>query len=268
MLLDRAHFAALANRPDVANAAGAYPDAYLLPLLQSVEDEIGAYLHYAPALQVHTAEQGPVLFMESGAYAGRYEIELQHRPLPPGPVTVAFTEVQLTYALAFTAPSDVLLTYLTVDHGTGRVYALAPGLSDALVGAGFGFQYGPSLAPGYATGYTATYVAGYTTGIADPTPDGTTATSYHAPLLPEDIRAAAVSLARERLMFDQAFNAQTDNPFAGFLVRRKSADQEEQYQQVGRKGGIAPVLGYGSPLAQAAQNRLDKLVRTTVVTLL
>ncbi len=262
-LLNRQRVAALARRADVADPAGAYPDSYLLDVLQAVEDEIGSYLHFAPALQVHVAEQGPVSFMSSGAYAGRYELELHHRPLPPAPAATLFTSLQLTYALAFSVPAEVLLTYVTVDHGTGRVYALTPGVVDALVG--FGFQY-ETQGPGYATGYTATYAAGYATGIADPTPDGTSATTYNAPSLPEDMRRAAVSLVRERLMIDDALGAELTNPSAGTLVSAQLDQWRLQYRQA-RSTDAEVTLGYGTPLARDAQATLARWVRTSVVSL-
>lgn len=262
-LLNRQRFADLSRRADVADPNGAYPDSYLLGVLQAVENEIGAYLHFAPALQVHAAEQGPISFMSSGAYAGRYEIELQHRPLPPAPAAMIFASLQLTYALAFTTPADVLLTYVTVDHGTGRVYALAPGVVDAL--AGFGFQYGAGVA-GYATGYTATYAAGYACGISDPTPDGTANTTYNAPPLPEDIRLAAVSLVREQLMIDDALSAEPTNPSAGTLASAQLDQWKLQYRQA-RSADAEITIGYGTPLARNAQAKLARWVRTSVVSL-
>jgi len=265
MLLDRQTFAERARLSDVVNPGSPYSDQYLLPLLQAVEDEIGAYLHFAPALQRHVAEQGPVEFTTSGAYAGRYEIALQHRPLPPVPASLIFTSLQLTYALAFAAPAEVLLTYVTMDHGTGRLYALASGLSDALMG-GVGFQYGTRV-PGYATGYTASYVAGYATGVGDPTPDGTLVTSYLAPPLPEDIRQAAILLARERLMVDDALALEPTNPSAGTLTDAQ-LDQWKLAYRKPRATDPTVVLGHGTPLSQDAQQKLSKFVRSTVVMLL
>lgn len=270
-LLDRSTLAQLMDRPDLVTE-GYEPgadetgfDAYITSICDAVEDEIAGYLQWSPALAVHTAEEGPVAYISTGPYAGRYLIETYHRPLVPGPASTIFTSLQLSYPLALAVPTDVSLAFVSVLHQSGRLYAMAPGAALALAQLTYGWA--PALVPGSATGYIATYAAGYATGINDPTPDGTSNTSYNAAPLPSDIRQAAALLARERLMMDAAGNAQTQNPYAGaYQSLRLGTDWQMQFQRP-MAGAQPPIIGYGTPLAAAAQNKLAKYRRTPSVAL-
>jgi hypothetical protein len=254
-LLDRATLAALSNRTDVLNTT-TYPDAYLLPLLAATEAQIERYLRYRPSLSLHSNEEGPATYLGAGPYAGRYLIELVHRPLVPGAATAIFTTLQLTYALALTTPTDIPLDSVVVEHSTGRLFALAPGFVDALAGVGFQYATTPSL---HGIGYIASYAAGWS-AIGDPSAPG--GGSYGADPVPKDIQYAAALLAQEALAVQAAQNANAAQPFAGILQSVRVGERSESYRPLQGSSlgssGAGAALGFGSALAQQAASILGR----------
>jgi hypothetical protein len=87
------------------------------------------------------------------------------------------------------------------------------------------------------------------------------AATYNAPSMPGGITQAAVLLCRERIAMDDAANKNTANPLAGMTILTKTRLQETRYAPLG-KG--ASILGYGTPLAQAAAARLNPYRRLIV----
>jgi hypothetical protein len=91
------------------------------------------------------------------------------------------------------------------------------------------------------------------------------AATYNAPPMPGGITQAAVLLCRERIAMDDAANTNTTNPLAGMTTVERTADQERRYQPLAK---TAALLGYGTPLAQAAAHRLNPYRRITLPMLL
>lgn len=169
MLLDRAHLVMLTNNA-AFNDATSFPDDYLTGVFNAVRAEMTTALRWSPVLEVIQNEEGLVRYVTDGVYAGRYYAELKRKPLISGPATGIFQNLQLTYALAYSGPTNVGLELVQVTHPTGEIFALGPGMVEALAGVTFSFA-APKPAV-YATGYIASYVAGYATGISDPVPNG------------------------------------------------------------------------------------------------
>lgn len=253
-ILDQETLASLANRADLADPAK-YDPAYIAAVIADAADAIAGYLGFDPVLQVVTAEEGTVSYVQSGAYVGRYALTLGHAPLIPGPASAIFSSLQLRYGLSNLPDSAVSLDTVTVLHALGRAFTLAPGAVEALT-----WQYG--LTPGVqAVGFVASYVAGYATGIDDPMLPGNIA--YGAPPMPANITQAAVLLCRERIALDDAANQQTTNASAGSISYIRTADQEVKYQTYSQTSttGSSSQLGSGTALSTAAAKRLNSYRR-------
>lgn len=418
-LLDRDYLADATGSEDFRDEK-LYRNAYLASVFSAVQDEIGAFLKWQPALSYHQAEVGNTTLVSEGIYTGRYDIELKNKPLTSDLAVDAILSLQLTYPLALAVPTQVSLQFCSLFRHTGQLYSLAPGAVEALAGVSFGYG-GPNPSV-YAAGYLATYYAGMATGIDDPTPNGggsgatfqafvyqgivtgitvltpgsgytnapvlvisnpplstgtaqaggfnsitlkntdtaqdqfytndqititggtginqiativnynaftkvatiqapwatqpdatstyliavpvtnnsgsgayavanlddtgavvsatiiaqgqgyfaapavtvSTKTSFNARPLLEDIREAAVLLARERIAFDNARNLNPNNPMSGFLVSQTSADASERYALTIRESsqsGTILGVGAGTPMGQEAQRKLSKHIK-------
>src|SRR5437763_1517851 len=120
-LLDRATLADISGNAAYLDSTR-YGDGRLAAILSAVDSSVCAYLRFTPYLMLHAAEEGVAQYLGSGDFAGRYLIELQHRPLVPGTAAQIFTSLELRYALGSVAPSTVSLDLVQVDHGTARAY--------------------------------------------------------------------------------------------------------------------------------------------------
>lgn len=261
-LLNAATLATLTNNTAYTNTT-TYPTAYMNGVLSAVQQSVARYLQYDPTLTAWVNEEGGVTYLGSGAYAGRYLIELRNRPLIPGTASTVFSSLALTYSLSLTLPSTLDLTQVVVDHTGARVFALAPGAVEALMGSGFGRS--TSVPPIWATAYLASYTAGFSTGISDPMPPG--GGSYGAQAIPADIQYAAALLAQEALAVQTAQNADTTQPYAGILTSIRVGERAQTYRPLGAGGNGSCSLGYGGPLAQQAQAILERYKRSPVAAL-
>lgn len=343
-LLSRDLLADATNNEDFRESE-LYGDAYLGYVFQSVQDEIGSFLKWKPALAQRVGEVGMTTLLDSGVYAGRYDIELKNKPLLTDDATTAIQSLQITYPIALATPSQASLSFCSIFKHIGQLYTLAPGAVEALLGVDFG--YGTTRPSVYGTGYIATYYSGFATGVNDPVPNGggsgatfapvmnsgqvigitvtapgsgytnapilvitptgsgsgcfaftqiaggqvtgvtvtatgqsyltpplvtiSTAPSFNARLLHEDIRTAAILLTRERLAFDNARNLNPNNPMGGFLLSQKSADADERYafqiRESSQSGKIVGI-GAGTPMSQDAERKLSKHVKQRTPALL
>ena len=248
-ILSNIDLARALNRPTIEQEIAEATPGYYADVLAAVEDEVASYLGYNPCLSVHTGEQGIARLVRSGPYAGRYFIELKHRPLVPGPASAIFAALALDYALVAAIDTQVNYDFVQVEHGTGQIFSVAPGAVDALMGLTWGYAAMPGI---QGVTYTASYAAGYATGVDDPVP--LPGGSYDAIPLPTDIKQAALLLVRERLAADLALNANPGTPNAPYVTAQRF--DEWQLTMAAGTTPTAPSMGYGTRLAWQAEQKL------------